>query len=64
MLLSSITPFSEGTRLSAVGRVCVKRKARLQQPAEACSRSAPLTEDQEVTFDLEGILICLKNLSN
>lgn len=64
MLLSSITPFSEGTRLSAVGRVCVKRKARLQQPAEVCSRSAPLTEDQEVTFDLEGILICLKNLSN
>lgn len=63
MLLSS-TLFSEGTRLHAVGRVCVKRRARLQQPAEACSRSAPVTEDQEVTFDLEGILICLKKLSS
>lgn len=42
----------------------MKRKAGLQQATEACSRSTPLIEDQEVTFDLEGILICLKNLSN
>lgn len=64
MLLPSKTPFCEGTRLSAVVRACVKTEARLQQPPEAYSRSAPLKEDQEVTFDLEGILICLKNLSN
>lgn len=64
MLLPSTTPFCEGARLSAVVRACAKTEERLQQPPEACSRSAPLEEDQKVTFYLKGILICLKNLSN
>lgn len=64
MLLPSTTPFCEGARPSAAMRECAKTEARLQQPPEACSRSAPLKEDQKVTFDLKGILMCLKNLSN
>lgn len=64
MLLPSITPFCEGARLSAAVRAHVKAEARLQQPLEACSRSAPLKEDQKVTFDLKGILISLKNVGN
>lgn len=62
MLFPSTTPFCEGTGLSAA--VSVKTETGLQQPPEACSRSAPLIGDQKVTFDLEGTLICLKNLSN